>query len=130
MLETLKSVFPAVSLDTADDFGETPLVAAVKACNSAVVSRLLALGADANARNELDDRDSALHYACLEGDLPIVRILLAEGAEVNAQNQQKMTPLIYALQAGHVEVAQLLLSAGADPTLRDRTGKTAKDYGL
>lgn len=130
MLETLSAVFPSVSLDTPDDFGETPLIAAVKAHNSAVVNYLLTLGASVNARNELDERDAPLHYACLEGDLSTVRVLLAAGAEVDILNQQRMTPLMYAVQAGHSPVAQLLLTAGADSALRDRRDRSAKDYGL
>lgn len=130
MLETLSAVFPCVSLDTPDDFGDTPLITAVKIRSSAVVSHLLASGASANVRNELDDRDSPLHYASLEGDLSTVRALLAAGAEVDAPNQHRMTPLMYAVQAGHSQVAQLLTTAGADPALRDRRDKSARDYGL
>ena len=113
MLELVASIYPSIDFDVADDFGDTPLISAVKTHNSAMVSRLIALGANPNAKNVLDDQDSPLHYACLEADLPTIRVLLAAGGDVNAENQQHVTPLMYSRQK---EVTEVVRAAGGRET--------------
>lgn len=55
--------------------------------------------------------------------------LLKGGANPNIQNLEGITPLMLACQLdGGNEVIVMLLSAGADPSLRDYAGKTAMDY--
>jgi ankyrin repeat protein len=54
-----------------------------------------------------------------------VRRLLASGASVRATDAQGRTPLVAAAYSGAVEVAQLLLAAGADPNEKDETVQSA-----
>ncbi|WP_299708179.1 ankyrin repeat domain-containing protein [uncultured Pontibacter sp.] len=55
--------------------------------------------------------------------------LLKGGANPNIQNLEGLTPLMLACQLdGGNEVIVMLISAGADPSLRDFAGKTAMDY--
>jgi len=49
-----------------------------------------------------------------DGDIEGVKSLIEKGAGVNAQDQKSMTPLLYAAREGHTEVAELLISEGAD----------------
>ena len=42
-----------------------------------------------------------------------MRFNIEEGADVNAQNNDGWTALMWASQEGHPEVAQLLIEAGA-----------------
>ena len=42
---------------------------------------------------------------------------------MNAQDKQKCTPLFYACSAGHSDVAQMLLQAGADANICNGTGE-------
>jgi ankyrin repeat protein len=58
----------------------TPLLAAARADQRAVVEMLLARGADINAPH---DGASALHLAAWEGHTEMVRLLLAQGADRN-----------------------------------------------
>ena len=48
-----------------------------------------------------------------------------EGADINLQNSEGWTPLIYACSYGHEAVVRLLLERGADVTLRTKDGRTA-----
>lgn len=56
-----------------------------------------------------DFRDSALHLASGQGEADIVRILLAKGADVNAENNLGSTPLNRAAIAGSAEVRFFLV---------------------
>lgn len=66
----------------------------------------------------------SLHEAAANGDIEQVKALIAQGAEVNAKDENGQTPLLLALNRDHLEVAELLVSSGADVDALDgRTGK-------
>src|SRR6185437_4887340 len=52
-----------------------------------------------------------------------VKILLAAGAEVNAQNEAGSTPLMGAVHNDLLDCARILIGAGANPNLRDLNGR-------
>jgi ankyrin repeat protein len=68
----------------------------------------------------------ALHMAVLEGDPRMVTLLLDAGADINARNRRGETALIIAAYVGAEEVSRVLLARGADATLKDGEGRTAK----
>ncbi len=76
----------------------------------------------------VDPTVTELMRASKLGDPVLVKKLLAEGAQVNARDQNGATALMYAC-AAHSEassgVLEALLSAGADVNLADRSGTTA-----
>ena len=70
----------------------------------------------------LRDQGGALHLLAKRGDARAVGWLLDRGADPNARWAHwdaEVTPLHMATWSGSVEVARLLLVAGADPTIRD-----------
>ena len=64
-----------------------------------------------------------LMYAALYGDAAAVGLLLDKGANVNAQNEDGATALMYAID--NVEKTRLLLDHKANPNLRSGQGRTA-----
>jgi ankyrin repeat protein len=64
-----------------------------------------------------------LHKAAREGDADRVRELLDAGADVNVRNADKQrlqyTPLHWAAYYGHLEIAEILISRGADLDAED-----------
>lgn len=58
--------------------------------------------------------ENGLTSAAYNGDLETVKALVANGADVNAQNDQGITALFMASYGGHIEVVKTLLSCGAD----------------
>jgi ankyrin repeat protein len=52
--------------------------------------------------------------ACFDGNLELVRGLLAGGADKDAANNDGATPLSVACQQGYLEVVRLLIESGAD----------------
>lgn len=60
---------------------------------------------------------TALHQASLDGNLPVVKILLRFGADVNSLDDDTWTPLHAACAMSHHHVISHLLESGADPTI-------------
>jgi hypothetical protein len=86
----------------------------VEVVESAVPKKLLEQK-DKNGR-------TLLMTACVEGDAPAVEALVRAGANVNAEDGNKNTPLI--LGAGNAEIVRVLLAAGASGTAEDLSGWT------
>lgn len=83
---------------------------------------MAALAAERAAHPDMDGLGlTALHRAANRGDLAAVESLLANGADVRARGLAKQTPLHLAVTK---EIAQLLISKGAEIEARDRWGRT------
>ena len=57
---------------------------------------------------------TALSVACEEGQLDMVEVLLQAMAIVDLEDQYGMTPVLYAAQAGHIDIVKLLYSVKSD----------------
>ncbi|HEY7747839.1 MAG TPA: ankyrin repeat domain-containing protein [Aestuariivirgaceae bacterium] len=97
-----------------------------------IVERLIATGIDVNARygNEL----TALMWAAgHSNDVPdeegaaTVTMLLEKGARSDNQDNRGRTALMIAAEAGHARAVDILLAHGANPNLKDKEGKSARD---
>lgn len=91
------------------------------------VDRLLAIPGilvDAPA----NDGCTAMHCAVQSDSLPIIQKLVEHKADLNAQENNKRTPLILAILWDRYSIVQWLLEKGADKNIRDDHGKTAQDY--
>jgi len=69
-----------------------------------------------------------LMHAALGGYTKACRVLLAAGASVNSQDEDRMQPLHFAANSGNLEVFTLLLQAKADPWAKDSEGRSALHY--
>ncbi len=99
-----------------------PLVEAAKQQDREEVRRLLAGGADPDARAA--DGTAALHWASYWDDLEAAELLLAAGADASAANDMGATPLWAASMNGSAPMARLLLRGGADPNAALLSGET------
>jgi ankyrin repeat protein len=70
-------------------------------------------------------KSEALLAAAREGDTSRVKFLLRQGAAVNVQDRNGMTPLHAAAANGHADIVRELLEAKANPNLKDSGGRTA-----
>jgi ankyrin repeat protein len=116
----------------ADDTGKPPVVYAAASGEIDIVRQLLTQASDVNARyaNDLTllmwasgpDQNVAEAQA-----LQVVSYLIDAGAHIDDRDNRGRTALMIAAEGNHSEIAQLLLAHGADPSLRDKTGKQAAD---
>jgi hypothetical protein len=65
--------------------------------------------------------------AAYQGRAETVAMLLKAGAQVDLRNEKGQTPLGGVAFKGHVEIARMLLDAGADP-VGDQGGSTPADF--
>ncbi|MFC1794904.1 ankyrin repeat domain-containing protein, partial [Planctomycetota bacterium] len=49
-----------------------------------------------------------------DGDIEQVKLLISKGADVNAEDEKKKTPLCYAVKTGKMELIQMLVESDAD----------------
>ncbi|KAJ3139894.1 hypothetical protein HDU90_008792 [Geranomyces variabilis] len=74
--------------------------------------------------NDPPNTPTALHTACVNGHVGVVRILLSHGANPSATDQTGATPLHLASQAGSIALVKLLLDAQNYPFKRGVTHPT------
>jgi len=66
-----------------------------------------------------------LHLACIHGHLPVVKLLVSQGADINAIDIERSSPLFYASLQGHITIVKYLLRKGPDITIKNHLGITA-----
>lgn len=88
---------------------------------------LVLAGADVNAEARNPSRVRPIHSAVAGPDPMMAEILLAMGAQVNAQQAGGFTALHAAAKRGDINLADLLLRADADPRVLTDDGRSAAD---
>ena len=141
-------------LNATDKAGKTALIYAMEARKAEAAKYLMELGADisimdnqnhtaldyANALGLIQLVDSLsressgnadaygntpLHQACINGQGEVVKAMLAKGdIDLNARNDEKLTPLFMAVMSDNLLIADLLLEAGADPNISGADGNS------
>jgi ankyrin repeat protein len=65
-----------------------------------------------------------MYFASRQGCVECVKALASLGADVNAVDQDGISPMVSAIINGHFDVAGALLDLKADPNIADGTGRT------
>ena len=110
-------------LDQENRLGENALMLAALVDAPAVSARLLTLGAQANRAGW-----GPLHYAATGGSVKVIELLADADAYIDALSPNGTTPLMMAARFNHRPAAAALLALGADPTISNQAGLTARDY--
>jgi ankyrin repeat protein len=105
-----------------------PLELAVESGESVTLQVLLEYGADANAKSNAQEGNTALHIAVKAGNPAKLGILLDHGADINAINNNGQTALIVGATCSwekYRQVIHILIERGADIEMADKDGNTA-----
>ena len=114
---------PQTKVEVRNAHDESPLMLAALKGYLDICQKLIARDADINKPGW-----APLHYAATGGHLAVMRVLLDNDAYIDAASPNGSTPLMMAAGYGSVDAVQLLLEAGADPTLKNMLGQTAEDF--
>ena len=72
--------------------------------------------------------DISIHEAAMDGDIEAVQQHLAAGADVDTRDDViGWTPLHFATDGSHMEIAELLIAEGADVNAKNSAGLTPLD---
>ena len=94
--------------------GSAEIVQRVKEGSIDTVQRLLGAG-KATSKDIMIHGTTLLHLASRTRNLQLIRLLILEGGDVNAQDEDGETPLHWAMaREGNYHVARLLIESGAD----------------
>ncbi|XP_065835760.1 putative ankyrin repeat protein RF_0381 [Oscarella lobularis] len=115
-------------LEAENELGCTPFLLA---CNSqhnsqhvGVVELLIFHGCNIFAKRKARRGDGALALASWNGNVELVSKLIQLGLDVNESQVFGRTSLHWAAQFGHLEVAEILISNGANIEAKDERGNT------
>lgn len=112
-------------VDQPDLDGRTPLSYAAARGRLDLIRFLIAAGAEVDSIDEV--RKTPIFYAATSNHPDAIRLLHKNGAQLDARERFQRTPLIAACEKNAEEAARVLLELGADPSLVDHKGRSAKD---
>ena len=99
----------------------------------AIVAAVLVVGCGESQPPELPTAKAArisIHGAAKAGNIEAVKQHMAAGADVNAKDSLRWTPLHWATYYGRKEIAELLIAAGADVNAKRPGGSTPLDQAI
>ncbi|OUM62500.1 hypothetical protein PIROE2DRAFT_24176, partial [Piromyces sp. E2] len=91
-----------------------------------LIKGLVSKGADINFTNSYEN--NPLLYAIYEKSLPLVKLFLDMGVDVNLHDDN--SPLISAIEAESYSLVKLLIDNGADVNFVNQSGFTALVYSM
>jgi ankyrin repeat protein len=91
-----------------------PIHDAARNGDLAAVQAELDKGVDVDGGDDSWPEMTPLHYAADEGHTEVVELLIANGADVNAEDEEGWTPFHLAAYWGGKDIVELLIAAGAD----------------
>ncbi len=108
-------------------YGYTPLMQAAMRNDPKMVSMLLDKGAKIDQKNFYTEL-TPLMMAVDNGSMELVELLIARKANLNLQDDRGRSALMHASAARQPKIAERLIQAGADTTLKDKQDRTADDF--
>ncbi|XP_078584092.1 protein phosphatase 1 regulatory subunit 12A-like isoform X13 [Branchiostoma floridae x Branchiostoma japonicum] len=100
-------------------------LAACAAGDTEEVGQLLTNGADINTANV--DGLTALHQACIDDNMDMVKFLVEKEADMEYPDNEGWTALHATVSCGHLEITQYLIESGADLSAVNNEGETPLD---
>ncbi|KAL3868374.1 hypothetical protein ACJMK2_041187 [Sinanodonta woodiana] len=103
--------------------GHTALQAASQNGHIDVIKVLMKYDVDMEVEDK--DGDRSVHHAAFGDEPAVIELLHHGGADINARNKRRQTPLHIGVNKGHIGVVKTLLELCCHPSLQDSEGDTA-----
>lgn len=123
-----KLVVSGVYIDCIILLVKTPLIHAMEQGHEHIASYLISAGADPNKPERNAWFRQPIHTAVFKNMYNIVIKLLVHGADIEAQDGNGMTPLLYSAIYNCGEITKLLISYGANVNMEDFVKRTALHF--
>ncbi len=120
-----KLIAAKANLNAAAKDGWTAMMMALDGGKGGIAEKLVK--AEAKMPTAWPDGASSLIHAVSGRDLGAVRIVLASNPKIDEAAEDGFTPLSIAAYDGDAQIVMELLRAGANPSIKDKKGKTALD---
>ena len=101
-----------------------PQVAFVNAVNEGdieAVKRYIIQGEDPGALDTIGC--TGMHYAAANDNVAMINVLRDAGAKVDVRDKYMVTPYLLAVRKGNLQMAEYLLTLGANPHATDKNGR-------
>lgn len=116
-----------------------PLIVAINIRNKSIVKLLINYGADVNKKYIFPDDEGKTYYEypihntikesyAKEISPEIIKLLVTNGADIEARDMQGNTPLLLALVRNKLKIAKLFIDLGADIYTKNKRGHTALQF--
>ena len=112
-----------LAINSQNDFGDTPLLLAIKHQLLEVTKTLLDLKADVNSKN--NNKETPLHLAIQYSTPKLVEMLLKLGAYKDAATNNDQYPIHLAAKCKFPVILKMLVTGGADVKAVNSEGQTA-----
>ena len=129
-------------IDLADDDTYPPLYRLGVDDNYEMMQFLIDHGANVDGLADADFQETLLHRAARHGNLDLAKFMIKNGADLDSRSgppswgydedefSEGSTPLEFAVCDGQLEIAELLIKAGANINISNAKAKTALHYAV
>ena len=125
MENTRQQAATMMSLNKISFDGSSALLKAAAFGQTRVVRELLdQSGIDIDFRDPKSHGQTALHYACYNGHLGVVKLLVEHGASLKATDKMGMTPFFKAAGAESLDIIKYMEEKGSDIDVVTEDGRT------
>ena len=107
--------------------GNKPLYNAAESGYLVIVDLLLSFKASVEAFN-VEEQRTSFYQAVENGHFEVAKLLLRNGADIDARSPTGLTPLFCAINRGDVDFVEYLLEHGANKKIKLDDGQTAEDF--
>ena len=114
--------------DTGDDFDRSLWDCAISESKIKSIEFFLNKGTSVDRKDRSFKGSQPIHSAVINEDIEVIKLLMSHGADINARDNEGLTPLCMRLRFGGTEHLQELMLLGADVFVKDHNNNTALHY--
>ena len=111
---------------TNDDYSNRMIHIASESKNTDILSMLIALKANINIKNKLNE--TPIHFAVRNNNIDTIDMLLSQGADLNSATIDGEIPMFYAMKTGNLRIVKMLYNNNSPILSLDKKGNNLIHY--